>query len=99
MKRIFKYPLPVQEKFTIGLPAGAEIIRVEDVAGLFWLWAIVDTDKPMESRHIECYKTGQPIETPTEWLLYLGCCKLFIMQELCLYMFENRSAVAEVPSD
>lgn len=91
MKAIYKYSLPVQEKFTIDLPAGAQIIRVEDVTGLFFLWAIVETDEqhPKETRFIECYKTGQPIDTPIEHLRYLGCCKLFIMQELCLYMFEN----------
>lgn len=91
MNKIFKYSLPVQEKFTIDLPAGATIIRVEDVAGQFFMWAIVDTAEghATETRHIECYKTGQPIETPLDDLKYLGCCKLFIMQELCLYMFEN----------
>lgn len=89
VNRIFKYPLPVQEKLSIELPAGAQIIRVDDVDGLFWLWAIVDADAPLTTRRIECYKTGQPIETPLERLKYLGCCKLFIMQELCLYMFEN----------
>lgn len=94
MKSIFKYSLPVQEKFQLDLPAGADIIRVDDVEGLFWVWAIVDTDPdhPKETRFIECYKTGQPIETPLEQLKYLGHCKLFIMQELCLYMFENISA-------
>jgi hypothetical protein len=90
-KVIYKYPLPVQEKFSIELPADAQILRVEDVAGLFFLWAIVDPSAPVEVRHIECYKTGQPIETPKTDLVYLGCCKLFIMQELCLYMFENIS--------
>lgn len=90
VKKIFKYSLPVQEKLTIDLPAGADIIRVDDVDGLFWLWAIVDPESTESApRRIECYKTGQPIETPMENLKYLGSCKLFIMQELCLYMFEN----------
>lgn len=89
MKSIYKYPLPVQEKLVIELPKDAHIIRVDDVAGLFWLWAIVETEAEKEPRYIECYKTGQPIETPLEYLKYLGSCKLFIMQELCLYMFEN----------
>lgn len=91
MKKIFKYSLPVQEKFTLELPAGAKIIRVDDVAGLFWLWAIVDPDAPLEARHIECYKTGQEAPDDLGSLEYLGCCKLFIMQELCLYMFERVS--------
>lgn len=89
MKVIFKYPLPVQEKLNIELPQGAKIIRVDDVDGLFWLWAIVDTEQPLELRHIECYKTGQQMPSDAEDLTYLGCCKLFIMQELCLYMFER----------
>lgn len=89
MNRIFKYQIPCMEKFSVELPTGARIIRVDCVDGKFWLWAIVD-DSPSELRHIECYKTGQPIETPLDQLAYLGCCKLFIMQELCLYMFEVR---------
>lgn len=91
MKAIYKYSLPVQEKHVIELPVGAQIIRVEDVDGLFFLWAIVETDPefPKEPRFLEFYKTGQPIETPIENLMYRGACKLFIMQELCLYVFEN----------
>lgn len=89
MKVIYKYELPVLEKFDLELPAGADIIRVDDVDGKFWVWAIVDNEAEPEVRHIECYKTGQPIETPMTDLKYLGFCKLFIMQELCLYMFEN----------
>lgn len=91
MKAIYKYSLPVMEKFTMALPAGAQIIRVDDVDGKFWLWAIVDPHAAQEERRIECYKTGQEIETPLDHLRYIGCCKLFIMQELCLYMFENVS--------
>jgi hypothetical protein len=91
MKKIYKYSLPVQEKYNIELPKDAKIIRVGDVDGLFWLWAIVDPaeDVEKELRYLEFYKTGQPIETPIENLVYLGECKLFIMQELCLYTFEN----------
>lgn len=93
MKVIYKYPLPVQEKFTIELPFGARILRVDDVAGLFWLWAIVESDSSLEARNIECYKTGQEMPADANELVYLGCCKLFIMQELCLYMFERRPRI------
>lgn len=91
MNAIFKYPIPVKEKFTIDLPAGARLVRVEDVDGLFYLWAIVnsDPDHPKETRYFENYKTGQPIETPLENLVQVGICKIFVMQELCLYVFEN----------
>lgn len=90
MNAIFKYGLPVQEKYDIALPKGAKIIRAEDVNGLFFLWAIVNTseDCDTEIRHLEFYKTGQPIENP-DTLHYIGLCKLFIMQELGLYCFER----------
>lgn len=90
MNKIYKYSLPVQEKYVIELPKASRIIRVEDVDGLFFLWAIVDTETDeKENRYLEFYKTGQTIETPLEDLVMVGTCKLFIMQELCLYVFEN----------
>ncbi len=96
MNTIFKYPLPVQEKYAIELPYNAKIIRVEDVDGLFFLWAMVDTEQEQKQlRFLEFYKTGQPIETPLSDLMFLGTCKLFIMQELCLYVFENTIKTAK----
>lgn len=90
MNRIFKYPIPVQEKHAIEFPKGAKIIRCEDVDGLFFLWAIVDDEtEEKEYRYLEFYKTGQPISTPLKDIIMIGTCKLFIMQELCLYVFEN----------
>jgi hypothetical protein len=91
MKKIFKYPLPAKEKYELELPLGAQIIRVEDVDGLFFLWAAVNPEEHLtESRYLEFYKTGQEIHTPMRDLKFLGICKMFIMQELCLYVFENK---------
>jgi len=54
MKKIYKYSLPVQEKYVIQLPVGSKIIRVEDVGGLFFLWAIVDPSEDLlqEDRYL-----------------------------------------------
>lgn len=92
-KKIFKYELGIKEKQEIQLPIGAKIIRVDDVDGKFWLWAIVkpseeDKEPETETRYLEFYKTGQVIEDDSN-LHYLGFCKLFIMQELGLYVFER----------
>lgn len=91
MRKIFKYELSIQEKQMLELPKDAHILRVDDVDGKFYLWAIVNTaeDVELEIRHLEFYKTGQPIVTPIEDLQYIGFCRLFIMQELGLYVFEN----------
>lgn len=94
MKKIFKYELAIKEKQQIQLPVDSQIIRVDDVDGKFYLWAIVEAPEyenqeiETETRFLEYYKTGQPIEDP-QGLHYLGFCKLFIMQELGLYVFER----------
>lgn len=85
--------MAIKEKQEINLPVGARIIRVDDLDGKFFLWAIVDApieDEVIETevRYLEFYKTGQPIEDDST-LHYLGFCKLFIMQELGLYVFER----------
>lgn len=64
MHKIYKYKLPCKEKHTIQLPIGARIIRVDDIEGQFFLWAIVDTNVlSMEDRHLDFYKTGQHVCT------------------------------------
>lgn len=86
-KVIFKYQMPVLEQFTMELPEGAEIIRMQDQDGLFWLWAVVDTEKPLETRSFMAFKTGAPIPRDVA-LSYVGFCAVFVQMELGLYIFE-----------
>ena len=88
MRVIYKYQIPVKEKHDIELPINSEIIRVDDVDGMFYLWAIVDSlETKKETRKLELYKTGQEIPH-NKSLKYLGFCKIFIGMELGLYVFE-----------
>lgn len=90
MHKIFKYRLPIAEKFTTDLPIGARIIRVSDVDGEFFLWAIVNPEQQTrEWRWFECYKTGQPIGGDIGHLIHVGMLRMVIMQELMLYVFEK----------
>lgn len=84
---IFKYQMPVLESFTMQLPKNAEIIRVEDQDGMFWMWAVVNTDAELEDRNFLAFKTGakMPDNVP---LKYIGFCKIFVQMELGLYIFE-----------
>lgn len=87
---IFKYQMPVLERFTMRLPRSAEIIRMADQGGMFWLWAVVDTRLPDEDRHFVAVKCGGNVpETPG--LIYRGFCAVFVQQELGLYIFEDCS--------
>ena len=83
-------PIPVLEEFTLQLPKNSEIIHVSDFNGKFYMWIKYESDDNYEPRYFECYKTGMEFKNPEMSLEYLGLCKLWIMQELGLYIFENR---------
>ncbi len=85
---IFKYQMPVLEQFTMRLPQGAEIIRVADQGGMFWMWAVVRTDAPDEERHFRAYKCGGKMPDDLQ-LRYIGFCAVFVQMELGLYIFEE----------
>jgi len=86
---IFKYQMPVLERFTMRLPSEAEIIRMADQGGMFWLWAVVDTAVPDEERHFVAVKCGANV--PDGNLRYIGFCAIHVQQELGLYIFEEYS--------
>ena len=86
-KIIFKYQMPVLERFTMKLPAGAQIIRMQDQDGMFWLWAVVDTEATIEERHFMAFKTGAAMPRDVN-LHYVGFCAVFVQMELGLYIFE-----------
>lgn len=85
---IFKYQMPVLERFTMKLPVGAEIIRMADSGGMFWLWAVVSTDVPDEVRTFRAFKCGGTMPDDVA-LRYLGFCAVFVQMELGLYIFEE----------
>ncbi len=85
---IFKYQMPVKEEFDMTLPKGAKIIRVDDQDGMFWMWAVVDTNATTEKRKFKAFKTGGSGMDPSENLNYIGFCKIYIQMELGLYIFE-----------
>lgn len=85
---IYKYQMPVLEKFSMTLPLGAEIIRMADRGGMFWLWAVINTDAPDEVRTFRAFKTGAKIPDGLS-LRYVGFCAVFVQMELGLYIFEE----------
>lgn len=90
-KTIFKYQMPVLEQFSMELPEGAEILRVADQNGMFWLWALVDIRKPNTTRNFRAFKCGAPIPDEIDFdnLEYLGWAAVFVQMELALYIFEE----------
>ena len=86
-RRIYKYPVPVLESFTMKLPIGAEILRFDFIDGHAWLWAMIDQRVEDETREFRAFKTGALIPDDVN-LQYLGKYPIFIQDELMLYVFE-----------
>lgn len=91
MHVIYKYELGIKETQKVLLPSGAKILRVDNVEGKIYLWAMVRKPKEgvqeMSARTIRMFKTGQDIDTIH--LEYLGFCGLYVGEELGLYVFEE----------
>lgn len=86
MKVIYKYQIPVAESFSLHLPEFSEVIRIDSLNGMLWLWALVDTDMPLVSYNFNAYKTGGEIPKNIQQH-YVGCAAIFIQMELMLYFF------------
>lgn len=58
---VWKYPLPVADDVSIGLPAGARPLSVQVQDGQPCLWALVDPSNPIEPRRFRIAGTGHPL--------------------------------------
>lgn len=61
--RIWKYELQVTDMQAVEMPQFAELLSVANQNGSLCLWAMVDADKPRDTRHIEIIGTGNPVPT------------------------------------
>lgn len=95
MKKIFKYQLGITAQQIMDLPINSEILRVDTVDGMIYLWAKVNPESINTERVIEMYKTGQEIENDHE-LSYLGFASVKVGQELGLYIFERITKKYEI---
>ena len=71
MKKIYKYPLALEDKQTIQMPKGSSILCVQTQHGKPCLWAMVDHRVPSIDVKIEIYGTGETVSQP-DWLRYIG---------------------------
>lgn len=65
MKRVWKYPIPIQDYVLVPLPKGAKILCAKVQKGGLNLWALVDSEEPeTEDVTIRIAGTDHPIEEP-----------------------------------
>lgn len=62
MRTIYKYPIKITDEQEIPMPADAEVLHVGlDPQGTPCLWAMVETDKPVEPVSVLVFGTGGPV--------------------------------------
>lgn len=60
MNIIEKYPLPIKDHISLDLPANPEILSIQFQNDVLTLWALVDTDAPLEPLNLAIVTTGLP---------------------------------------
>lgn len=62
MRTIHKYPIKLQDEFTVRLPRGAEFLHLATQDGIPQMWWLVDTDEKPEERLFAVLGTGNPAD-------------------------------------
>ena len=68
MKTIWKYPFKIDNRFSLDMPKGAEILHVQSQNMAPHLWAMVDTEAGTIKRWFRIYGTGVEIVGKIEWV-------------------------------
>lgn len=61
MQTIYKYPLALKDKQRVVMHEGATVFHVDVQNEQLTIWAMVDTNQPMEDRHFYIVGTGHPM--------------------------------------
>jgi len=72
MQSVYKYPILLDDYFSLDLPKGAKILDVQAQKGEPQLWALVKPDEEKEKRNFRLAGTGHPIKESPETLIYIG---------------------------
>lgn len=62
MRKIFKYPLKVEDVQMVEMPKGAAVLCVQTQGNTPCLWADVDPQAPKVCRSFVTYGTGHPMD-------------------------------------
>jgi len=89
MKSIYKYRIPITDRFSLRLPKDATILSFQTQNGVPVVWAIIDTlEEITEERNFRLLGTGRPIPEDVE-LNYIGTTQQSIEPPLVWHLFEE----------
>ncbi len=70
MRTIWKFPFEVDDILEIAMPKGAEVLHVDAQNDQPCIWAMVNSDEPMEDRRFLLFGTG--LVVPHMKIMHLG---------------------------
>jgi hypothetical protein len=73
-RKIFKYPLTIDDEIKISMPEGSEILTVQTQGERPFIWAIVDTDAPLTTRRLCVRGAGHTFKGNEG--KYIGTCQI-----------------------
>ena len=77
MRTIWKKQLSWSDEQEISLPKAADLLEVQLQNDIPHLWAIVETDNPLELRKVYCRGTGHPMPEACGRQDFLGTVQAF----------------------
>ncbi|KKN27722.1 hypothetical protein LCGC14_0861460 [marine sediment metagenome] len=73
---IYKYPFEVSDTVEIMMPTKARILTVQTQSNAPCIWALVDGDKPLETRRFRVFGTGHEFNIDPIQSKYIGTFQL-----------------------
>lgn len=69
-KKVYKYEIPAEDTFTMGLPAGSQVLTIQMQHGKPYIWVLLNDQDEWEERRFRLAGTGHIIDE--ENLDYVG---------------------------
>jgi len=63
VRTIYKYPVPITDRFTVSLPGAFKVLHVEVQDGMSFMWVEVDPEMPEAEHDFAVVGTGHPVPT------------------------------------
>jgi len=86
-RTVWKYPVPLEDRFTLKMPIGAQVLCVQIQREAVRLWALVHPGRSMEEREFYAFGTGHPINVSESSLRYVDTYQM-LEGALVLHLFE-----------
>jgi hypothetical protein len=87
MVKIYKYPVPVKDEFTVPLPVGAKVLSVQMQRRQPTIWALVETEAALQERRFAVRGTGHDAEG-LQFEKYIGTWQMHD-GDLVFHLFER----------